>query len=195
VTSVQIKSISYSTTANDVTVQLQFQPTSGTSSVQTSYSLSVDSPYKLITNGPSTNRGVTGDCNSVPATSGSSGFQTLVPYAIISFFGVQVSHIPVYENFSNYQPIYTNENWGSFVAGGITTADGTFVDNICQDGSGLTPPPLPPQSPLSNLAVDQMFQTWYVGSGSAGHGLSVQTDTLRRYVDHGVHTGITSPTR
>ncbi len=195
ITSVQITSSSYSTSANDVTVQLQFQPSNGNGSVQTTYNLTVDSPYKLVSNGATTTRGIQGSCLAVPAASGTAGFQTLIPYAIISFQGVQISNISVFENFSNYQSIYTNENWGSFTASGITTLDGTFVDDICRDGSGLTPQPLPPQSPLSSVAVDQMFQTWNVGSGSAGAGLSVQTDTLRRYVDHGVHTGITSPTR
>lgn len=196
VTSVQIESASYSTTENDVTVQLQFEPTGGTQSVQTSYSLSVDSPYKLISNGSTNTIGVTGSCSLIPAASGTSGFQTTVPYSIISFLGSQISHIQIAESFSNHQPIYTNENW-PFQAGTFTTPDGTFVDNICADGS-LTPhplPPPPPPSPPSNTAIDQLFQTWTVGGGTAAPGLSVQTDTLRRYIDHGVHTGITSPTR
>jgi hypothetical protein len=50
-------------------------------------------------------------------------------------------------------------------------------------------------SPLSTLQVDQVFQTWNVGGGTNGPGLTVQTDTRRRYVDHGLHAAIVSPTR
>jgi hypothetical protein len=36
---------------------------------------------------------------------------------------------------------------------------------------------------------------WYVGSPTPGGGIPVQTNTLGRYLDHGVHSSITSPVR
>jgi len=194
VTSVQISSTSFSTSENDVTVQLQFEPTSGTQSVQTSYSLSVDSPYKLISNGSTTNRGVKAPCEPIPAPSGTDGFQSLVPYEIISFLGVEITNITVAEHFGTDVPAYTNENWPLNTGSPITSTDGTFVDDICQVGT-FTPHPLPPQSPPSTTLIDQASQSWNIGSGSNGPGLIVQTDTLQRYIDHGRHTGITSPVR
>jgi hypothetical protein len=194
VTSVQISSTGYSTAENDVTVQLQFEPSSGTQSVQTSYSLTVDSPYKFVSTGSTTNKGVAGPCSQIPSPSGTAGFQSLVPYAIISFQGQQITHIPVFESLNNDVPFYTGETW-PFAANGFTSTDGTLVDNICAVGS-LTPHPLPPQSPtLSTTAIDQINQQWTVGGGSVASGLPVQTDTLQRFIDHGRHTGITSPVR
>ena len=111
VTSVQISSTSYSTTENDVTVQLQFEPTSGTKSVQTSYSLTVDSPYKLVSTGSTTNSGVAGPCTLAPAPKGTAGFQSLVPYAIISFQGQQIANITTAETLNNDVIFFTGEKW------------------------------------------------------------------------------------
>lgn len=195
VTSVQIASTSNSTTENDVTVQLQFEPSNGTESVQTSYSLSVDSPYKMVSLGSTTNAGVAGPCNAVPVPKGTAGFESLVPYTIVSFLGTQISKIQMAETLNNQQISYSGENW-PFKANTFVTPDGTFDDEICQvTSSTIAPKPLVPQSPLTNIVIDQFSQTWTSGGGSVAPGLIVQTDTLRRYIDHGLHTGVTSPTR
>jgi hypothetical protein len=192
VTSVTIGSIGYSTSANDVTVQLQYTPTGGKAATS-SISFSVDSPYKLASNGATTNKGVTGNtCNNPPP--GNNGFQSVVPYKILSFFGVQISHIGVNETFATWTDDYIGNNWPVVVAGGYTTTDGTFADYICAINT-TTPPSLPPQVPLSATKIDHASQFWFVGSVTPSDGVEVQSDTFQRYQDHGLHTGIVSPVR
>jgi hypothetical protein len=121
-----------------------------------------------------------------------NGFQSLVPYKIVSFFGVTVANVDINEGFSGYDPVYPGDSW-TFDAGGFNTTDGTFQDNICAITSG-TPHSLPPQSPLSSTLVDILFQTWYVGpSVQPAIGVEVQTDDLKRFQDHGLHDNVVSP--
>jgi hypothetical protein len=191
--SVQIASTSYSTSANDVTVQLQFTP-SGGSTAPVTHSLSVDSPYKLLA-GSIQNYGVSGPtCTNPP--SGSSGFQSRINYTILSFLGVQIPNIGINENFADSADDYIGNNWPVFEAGGTTTPNGAFFDNICVIfPNGGVPPSLPPQSPLSSVKIDHVAQTWWVGSTTPALGVEVQSDTLQRYQDHGLHLSIVSPVR
>src|SRR6185312_7659208 len=186
-----ISSRSFSTAMNDVTIQLKFTPT-GLGPLTSSASLTVDSPYKLVSTASTDNHAIKTVCTP-PSPAGTEGFQSFVHYKVLSFLGQQISIISIAENFSNIQTI-TSNTWPGYVAGTLTTPDGTFVDNICVIQQ-TNPISLPPQSPLSSLQVDQAAQRWNVGSGVVGPGLDVQTDTLRRFVDHGTHAGITSPTR
>jgi hypothetical protein len=187
-----IYSIGYSTSANDVTVQLTWTP-SGESPVVSTLAFSVDSPYKLIP-GSITNSGVSGSsCNNPPP--GSSGFQSKINYTIISFFGAQISNIGLSENFADSADDYIGNNWPPFTAGGTTTTTGAFYDNICMIFPGGTPPSLPPQNPLSSVKIDHVAQTWWVGTTTPALGVEVQGDTLQRYQDHGLHGSIISPVR
>jgi hypothetical protein len=190
-TTVTIASTSHSTSANDVTVQLQLTP-SGGSAVSVSYSLSVDSPYKLVA-GQITNAGASGNsCTNPP--SGTGGFQSKINYTILSFLGVQITNIGINENFADSSDDYIGNNWPVFTAGGTTSASGAFYDNICVINA-TAPPSLPPQSPLSSLKIDHVAQTWWVGSTTPALGVEVQSDTLQRYQDHGMHLSIVSPAR
>lgn len=193
---VGIASTGYSIQANDVDVQLQFTPAGTSSSVTASRSLSIDSPYKLVSMGTTSNRGVAGSsCLNPP--NGTDGFQSLVPYRIVSFFGVQISNIAINETFPSEADDYIGNNWGTFagLAGSYTTPDGTFADNLCVIHPTGTPPSLPPQSPLSTVKVDHASQFWFVGTTTQGGGVGVQSNTVQRYQDHALHHSITSPIR
>jgi len=193
VNTVQLTSTAQSfATADAVLISLEYTPPGGTTLPAVDYPVEIDAPYKLVGTG-TTNAGAETTCQTVPAPVGTAGYQSLVGYDILSFFGVEVSNVVVAENFSNIQVVYQGNNWPGYLAGTAPTTTGAFVDNICVINATI-PTSLPPQQPLSGVQVDQAFQTWHVGSvpGSAP-GLTVQTDTLRRYQDHGLHAGITSP--
>lgn len=187
---VTVYSIGYSTSANDVTIQLTWTPSGGSANASTLY-FQVDSPYKLVA-GAITNSGASGStCNNPPP--GTAGFQSKVNYTILSFFGVQLSNIGVNETFGDQGDDYIGNNWPPYTAGGTTATTG-FFDNICAINQTV-PPSLPPQSPLSSTKIDHGSQAWFVGSVNSGSGVEVQSDTLQRYQDHGSQLSIVSPTR
>ncbi len=194
--SVQITSKSYSTSSNDVTVRLQFTPTGG-SVVPVNYSLTVDSPYKLISAGPGVNDPIAyhGPTSCTAPQSGTAGYYSTVPYSVISFLGVQISNEYVNESFGSIQNVVTN-NWPGVAASGFLTPDGTFSDIICAVNTGsATPAPLIPQNPLKSEVVQQVPQSWFAGSQTPGSGVEVQTDTFERLIDHGAHASVISPVR
>jgi protein-disulfide isomerase len=97
---VGISSTSFSTQSNDVTVQLKYTAPGGGSPTTFSWNLSVDSPYKLVSTGATTNRGVGGSC-AVTAPNGTDGFQSLVPYKIISFSALRLLTYPLMKHLIN----------------------------------------------------------------------------------------------
>jgi len=161
--------------------------------------LTVDSPYKLISNGPGVNDPIAyhGATSCTAPSSGKAGYYSTVPYAMISFLGVQISNEYVNESFSNAQNIVTN-NWPGFTAGNFLSPNGTFDDIICVVNTGSAiPAPSIPQSPLNQEVVQQASQSWFIGSQTSGSGVEVQTDTAQRFIDHGAHdpASIKSPVR
>ena len=68
---------------------------------------------------------------------------------------------------------------------------------ITAAGAGLewSPPTLKPQSPLLSQEVEDLTQTWYIGSTTNGDGIPVQFDNITYYQDHGRHLSVTSPVR
>ncbi|MBZ5551223.1 MAG: hypothetical protein LAO21_00785 [Acidobacteriia bacterium] len=194
-----ISSTSFSTKANDVTVQLNYTPPGATQPITFSWSLSIDSPYKLVPNLlPGTpypeDLGISGSCGE-GAPTGTDGFQTIIRYQIRSFFNSLITVAQVNESFSDFKDIYIGNNWGIPPQTQFTTTDGTVGDYICIGSPGFTPTPLPPQSPLSDVQIDQWTQAWFVGSLAESGGVLVQTNTLVRYQDHARHTNIKSPVR
>ncbi|MGH9511694.1 MAG: Ig-like domain-containing protein [Terriglobales bacterium] len=195
ITSVTIASTSYSTAQNDVTVQLQFEPTNGNSSVQTSYSLSIDSPYKLVV-GTIADNGASINSSCDNPDGGSDGYSTKLPYTVMSFFGTAMGFAPMNESFSNISDDYIGNNWPTYsVKPGTANYNGQFVDEICVIASpgALTPSPLPPQN--GSVKIDHGQQAWFAGIETEAEGVEVQSDTLQRYQDHGRHLSITSPVR
>jgi hypothetical protein len=188
---ISISSQSYSRQANDVTVQLQYTPPGATQPLTANWNLSIDTPYTLVSNGTISNRGVTQNC-TLSAPNGTDGFQTLIPYRIRSFFGVDVTNVYIVEGFHGSSVVFPNNDWPFPAAGSALLSAGTFVDNICVVNA-TTPPSLPPQTPLSSVQVDTLFQDWYVGGNNIAAGVRVQSDSLNRFQDHGTHTDIVSP--
>lgn len=192
VNTVGISSTSFSTAADDVTIQLQWTPPGG-SQFTLDYSLSIDSPYKLTSGGSITSTGVM--LNTCPnPQAGTAGYISYVPYLIQSFFGVQISNIGVNEAFGGRTEVYQGNNWPSPTPVPYTSPDGSFSDHICQTQPSGTPPSFAPGSPESQL-VFQIAQNIYAGSLTSGSGLIVQEDVLEYYQTHGDHTGILSPVR
>jgi hypothetical protein len=191
-TTVTIASTSYSTSAKDVTVQLQFTP-SGGSTLPVTYSLSVDSPYEMDPDGV-TDKGV----NSCSDTTGggTNGYKSQAIYTALSFFGVTLNNIGVNETFGTQVDDFSGNNWPPNTPGGLTIpSSNTFADTICAVGPTLTPAPLTPQTPLSSEKIVHSAQSWFVGSVTSGTGVEVQTDTQQYYIDHGRHLTIVSPVR
>lgn len=123
---VGITSTSYSAQLNDVTVQLRFTPTGG-SQVTASHSLNIDSPYKLLSLGLTTNRGIaaSGSQACTAMQPGSDGFVSLVPYAFRVF---SVFKSPI--NTST-RPLPTNKTYIPGIIGPRTDAGGYFVFAAC----------------------------------------------------------------
>ena len=191
--SVTIYSIGYSTATNDVTVQVTWTPPEG-SPVPATLNLTIDSPYSLASAGATINKAVGGSCPN-PQT-GSTGYQSLPVYTIKSFTGVYISNIGINEVLGSLVSDYAGNNWPAG-AEGSQINPGQFYDNICVivPAPTYTPPSSVPQSPLSSTKIYHRSQAWYAGYTANGEGVSVQNDTLQLFIDHGVNTGITSPTR
>jgi hypothetical protein len=134
--SITILSESFSTGLNDVTVQVVFTPTEGSPITVPSYSLSIDSPYKLVSNGPTMNQGENAHCSGA----GSVGYASFVPYKVLSFFGVAIPGIGINETFGTTVNLVTN-NWGNPVPqGDNTTSGGLFSDFLCAAGGSHRSP-------------------------------------------------------
>ena len=175
-----------------MTVQLQFEPSGGTASVQTSFSPDVDSPYEMVPDGV-TDKGVN-TCSDTTG-GGTNGYKSQAIYTAQSFFGVTLNNLGVNETFGKDVPDASN-NWPANTPGGLTIpSSDAFADTMCSVGKTQTPAPLTPQNPLSSEKIVHSPQSWFVGSVTPGTGVEVQTDTQQYYIDHGRHLIIVSPTR
>jgi hypothetical protein len=196
VNTIGIYSTGFSTQANDVAIQLTFTPSSGAQLTPPIYTLSIDSPYKLVGNGTTTNSGVS-SCGGSSPPPGSNGYNSNVPYKIISFFGATIGNVPISELFGAVTNVISN-NWGGAPpAGSLTPPAGIFVDSLCTalPPGTFNPQPKIPQSPLSSTLVQEIVQSWWVGSTTATSGVKIQSDTANYFLDHGTHFPVTSPVR
>jgi hypothetical protein len=192
VNTVGTQSMGPSTQLNDVTINLQFTPANGGQMVTLNYALTIDSPYKLVPNGSPSHAAVGGNTCVVPAPDGTLGFQSLIPYNVLSRFGKLLANINMNESFSGvWYADYVGNTWSLPSPGSFTTSTGFFVDIMC--AQGFSPPALIPQIPLSSTKIQHGTQYWFVGSTTSGSGIEVQSDTFQRFQDHGEHLGIISP--
>jgi hypothetical protein len=197
INTVGITSTSYSTAANDVTIQLKFTP-SGGPQITATFALGIDSPYRLTSLGATQNAGIAASnpCSSAP--NGTAGYRSTVPYGMLSFFGASIENEYINEVFGTPQDVYVGNNWPAFISNPpFLSPDGTFSDIICVESAPglLTPVSLPPQSPLLSTLIDKVSQSWYIGSQTSGSGPGVQSNTLERFQDHAVHISVISPVR
>jgi hypothetical protein len=194
VNSVTLYSANYSTSTNDVTVKISWTPANGSDPQSATSNLTVDSPYKLIPGTPS-DMGIGSSC----ITAGTTGYSSQIPYTVQSFRGQNITGIYINESFTSddtFQAPYEASNWPSIAVNPAVQIGATgFSDQICIGNVNglLTPAPEVPQAPLSSAQVDHRNQSWSVGSSTSGQGVSVQTDTLQRYLDHGRHLSVMSP--
>jgi hypothetical protein len=192
INTVGVQSMGLSTQLNDVTINLQFTPANGGQMVTLNYALTIDSPYKLVPNGSPSHAAVGGNTCVVPAPDGTLGFQSLIPYNVLSRFGKLLTNINMNESFSDvWYADYVGNTWSLPSPGSFMTSTGFFADSMC--AQGFSPPALIPQIPLSSTKIQHGTQYWFVGSTTSGSGIEVQSDTFQRFQDHGEHLGIISP--
>lgn len=189
-TTIGLSSTSFSTSANDVTVQVQYTSPDGKVNTTKTVNLDVDAPYQLASNGSTTTSQVDSCYTDAP---GSSGFSSDVPYKILSFFGVQISNIGVNETFGARSDIYSGNNWPSPTAGHTLSTLGLFSDQVCEVFPSAVPPTNPPGA--GTALVFQQAQSWFIGSQTNGSGLKIQLDSIEFFQNHGDHTLIISPLR
>ncbi|MDZ7638498.1 MAG: hypothetical protein U5J83_09660 [Bryobacterales bacterium] len=70
------------------------------------------------------------------------------------------------------------------------------VGNFCGPTQNQTcdPAPTVPGNPPSITVRQSASQVWQIGSTNPGDGIVVQRNTLQRFIDHGDHANIMSPT-
>lgn len=179
---VTVTSIGQSTTANDVSITV-------TVGAQTStpFKLTVKAPYALGT-----------DPNQrTPVYSADPTFvwDTDIYYRILDNFLTPLP-VGVSINESFPSPVvqdYAGNNWRQGGAACDNTEnDVTFLDHIGGENSDRTPTPVYNPS-WTGVAVQHWAQDWRVGSCVIGFGPRVQSDTLQKWTDHALHTGITTP--
>ena len=192
-TTMGLSSTSFSTSANDVTVQVQYTSPDGTVNTTKTVNLDVDSPYQLAT-GTITDEGLERGVSCDTPVSGNNAYLSFIRYEILSKFGTVISGIGLNEQFNAaLRSDNGSNNWPNPSAGGQTSSDGTFADVPCVTQTGLSPSETQPSG--GSTEVFHIPQTWFVGSTTVGSGISVQTDNLKYYTDHARHVSIVSPTR
>jgi hypothetical protein len=134
------------------------------------------------------------------AVAGTPGWQSLIGYEVDDQFGVNTSSpdnadAGINEKFGAKTDLQVN-NYPIPSEGGSNTTGGLFSDNMCITTTAFNPNPKPPQHPLTTNKVDRIAQTWFAGDSTtpANHkGCKVQTDAFTRFIDHGRHLSIVSP--
>ncbi|MBP6820731.1 MAG: Ig-like domain-containing protein [Acidobacteria bacterium] len=127
----------------------------------------------------------------------SVGYNSVWHYQILDQFGRMLpAAIPANEYFTSATMSATSNDWPTFTANGTNNANpADYTDSIGISGVIFyySPNPTSPQSPLSTQLIQYANQSHQVGHQAPGSGRVVQTDQLRKYIDHGAHESITSP--
>ncbi len=187
----KVKSLAASTAMNDVSMSVVVQ------NLTYLFDTSVRTPKQLKRR---TDLDSDGGRGANCTVSGNKGWQSFIGYEVDDQFGADTSKpdnadAGISEKFGAKTDKQVN-NWPIPTEGGSSTAGGLFSDNMCITTTAFNPAPLPPQAPLTSNLVDQIKQTWFAGSPAVApnQGCKVQTDTFTRYIDHGRHKNIASPT-
>jgi hypothetical protein len=189
--SVQLYGYGPSASLSDQSIKVVWTSAGGDSET-TSAAFTVYAPYKLISTGITGPLAVSACAPTYAA--GNIGWHSIYYWQMFDQFGHALTGMSLNENFSNivqYQStnLTYNPNGSPGVAG-----QSTFHDDYCYANNTVgKPPPEPPQNPLTTNKIDSATQTYKLGSGTVGSGVSVQTQTLTRYVDHPTVTNIVSP--
>jgi hypothetical protein len=201
-TTMGLSSTSFSTAANDVTVQVGYTSPDGNVTTTKTVSLDVDSPYQLACAiDPACDQfnfgESSGNCN-VQSNTGTSGYSSSIPYNLLSRIGNSaMSGFLINESLVGSAPSGSGYGTPSPENGLITGTQ--FSDEACQIHPTATPHTIAPLnstygcSSSGTTLVFQMTQAWYAGSMTSSMGLKVQTDDLTYYQDHGAHCSRVSP--
>jgi len=132
---------------------------------------------------------------SYACTGGETGWHYDKTYRVLDNFNNVVKSLPVGEGIG--APVSDRGDHLTFPAviptGGTTDAStGNFTDGIlvCATGN-VNPMPQNYTDGSGTSLVDHLSQAWCAGSSTSGFtctGASVQNDTVKRYLDHGVVT-------
>jgi hypothetical protein len=128
------------------------------------------------------------------AASASWGYESRVTYEAVDDKGNPINGYEVNEQWTS--DVVKDDaacDWRRGPAGGLAVPGTTFDDLIGGEGAGRTPAPQAPKSPLGATKEQHWGQDWYIGSTTPGRGTRVQSDTLQKYLDHGEHLNVTSP--
>ena len=174
-----------SASENDVTVRFSFGTNSGNTQVLKDHTLTVYWPYKLVRlAGSDTHTGYFG------------GWQSKIYYKIEDRLGsVLPRNVELNEDWTGgVTSDWEGENWSRPTAGDATVSPSSWYDDCAEpDDASHNPHPTNPETPLGSDEVQNWPGEWNVGSTSNGQGVQVQTNTWQDYLDHHMHTGITSP--
>ena len=132
------------------------------------------------------------------------GYATTIYYKIIDNLSTQLTlPVPFSESFPVLPPYndYTGTNWTIGAATGNTTSSSNSFEawdliqgQLLSSSPSPIPTPIAPCTPsFCTTLVQDWPQDWFVGSTAPGSGLEVQTDVIKKYTDHAVHTSIVSP--
>lgn len=145
------------------------------------FNITTRKPYQMVPDGYSTG------CDS------SQVYLSKVIYIIEDQLGsILPANVPQNEAWtSGVINDYSGANWPRGSATGSVVGPVDWFDLIgAYTGTGATPAA---NCTGSSTAVQHWGQEWRFGSATSGSGLSVQTDTLQKYINSATHTGITSP--
>jgi len=169
--------------AGDVKVKVTVTLQDNSTKTSADYPITVRGPYLLVPGTP----------NHQPDSF--YGYVSYFPYTIRDNLSQDLPNVGINESFSTLINDFPGTNWVRGPAIGYSPSGATFTDIV--QGQPVSPPPYPfptvPSTPLGTTAVHHFAQSWFVGSTTPGSGARVQTNTLKRYVDHAAHEGITSP--
>jgi len=177
---VQLSSIGQSATANDVKILVTI---GGMTSDP--FSITVKAPYQL---GPDPSQ-------PTPQyySDATYAWFTDIYYSVEGNFGVAMpAPLSVVESFGALVPDYSGTNWQPGPPQCLSQTDpgATFLDHIGGERSGRIPTPVY-NTNWGGAKVEHWSQDWRVGS--CGGGPRVQSDTIQKWTDHALHTGIVSP--
>ena len=126
------------------------------------------------------------------------GYRSLVYYTVCDQFGTPTGlDTPMNESFNGglVNDWEDGNNWPDAKAENTPGKGGQFRDILqaASDGFTYLPQPLYPMCPLSSAPVMHINQIIKFGSQVSGEGVTIQTDTIQHYIDHGRHLNIVSP--
>jgi hypothetical protein len=114
------------------------------------------------------------------------GYLTNISYSILDQLESALpSNVPANEQWTtDVKADYAGTNWRRRDPNGFTTAGSYFTDQIGGEVAGKIPAAT---CDGNSTPVEHWGQQWSIGSGTPGVGVSVQNDTLQKYIGYANH--------